>query len=470
MTGNSSAGTSNGRKGRGVSWRLQETLNLLEIWGEQKIQDQLRNSHQNIDFFEYIAQKMATRGHRRTALECRSKTKVMRLEYKRVIDHNSKAGSSKVTCPFYEQLHHILQGNASMKPSRVGRTLSFHLVPQPEAAQEQPQPAVEETIPPDVHVVNVGEYLKQEDADDTGVVTGDGTEEDMAEAGENDMAAMKEEDGNEGSGRDLDYQRPRVNQRSPIHQDAPVNTGISTSCSGVPASRRHPQAPTNKTPPIRMMKQKRLAYKIPFKLEVVKYAKEHGNRAAERHFAPPLTEKMIREWRKQEDQLQKADKKPPVAHPPPAPSPLADFAILRPKKRKGAETLFQELLQQSREEQEELLLEMGRDREVALSLLKTLRQDAAGCREERRQIMETMRAHNEILKGLAANLNSLTDAFASPPQARTPRPGVANSAPAQRGHARPNDENCSPRSPLRRLHSNNLSSSLFPANNTHHMA
>ncbi|XP_032997517.1 uncharacterized protein LOC117042136 [Lacerta agilis] len=386
MTGNGSAGTGNGRKGRGVSWRLQETLNLLDIWGEQKIQDQLRNSHQNIDFFEYIAQKMAARGHRRTALECRSKTKVMRLEYKRVIDHNSKAGSSKVTCPFYEQLHRILQGNASMKPSRVGRTLSFHLVPQPEAVQEQPQPPAEEIIPPDVHVVNVGEYLKQEDSDDTGMVTGNGTEEDMAEAGENDVAAMKEEDSNEGSGRDLDYQRPQVNQISPLHQDAPVNT------------------------------------------------------------------------------------EPPVAHPPPARSPLADFAILRPKKRKGAETLFQELLQQSREEQEELLLEMGRDREVALSLLKTLRQDAAGCREERRQIMETMRAHNEVLKGLAANLNSLTDAFVSHPQARTPRPSVPNSATAQRGHARPNDENCSPRSPLRRLHSNNLSSLLFPANNAHHMA
>ncbi|XP_030066606.1 pogo transposable element with KRAB domain [Microcaecilia unicolor] len=57
-----------------------------------------------------------------------------------------------------------------------------------------------------------------------------------------------------------------------------------------------------------MSKQKRLSYKIPFKLEVVKYAKEHGNRAAERHFGPPPTEKMIREWRKQEDQLQKTDK------------------------------------------------------------------------------------------------------------------------------------------------------------------
>uniref|UniRef100_A0A8C8RNE1 HTH CENPB-type domain-containing protein n=1 Tax=Pelusios castaneus TaxID=367368 RepID=A0A8C8RNE1_9SAUR len=57
-----------------------------------------------------------------------------------------------------------------------------------------------------------------------------------------------------------------------------------------------------------MSKMKRLAYKIPFKLEVVKYAKEHGNRAAKRHFGPPPTEKMIREWRKQEDQLQKLDK------------------------------------------------------------------------------------------------------------------------------------------------------------------
>lgn len=57
-----------------------------------------------------------------------------------------------------------------------------------------------------------------------------------------------------------------------------------------------------------MSKQKRVAYKVAFKLEVIKYAKEHGNRAAERHFGPPPSEKMIREWRKLEDQLQKLDK------------------------------------------------------------------------------------------------------------------------------------------------------------------
>lgn len=51
------------------------------------------------------------------------------------------------------------------------------------------------------------------------------------------------------------------------------------------------------------VKQKRLSYNVNYKLEVVNYAKEHGNRAAERHFGPPPTEKMIREWKKQEEQL-----------------------------------------------------------------------------------------------------------------------------------------------------------------------
>jgi hypothetical protein len=49
--------------------------------------------------------------------------------------------------------------------------------------------------------------------------------------------------------------------------------------------------------------QKRFSYSVAFKLQVVQYAKENGNRAAERHFGPPPPEKMIREWRKQGNQL-----------------------------------------------------------------------------------------------------------------------------------------------------------------------
>jgi len=40
----------------------------------------------------------------------------------------------------------------------------------------------------------------------------------------------------------------------------------------------------------------------------VNYTEKHGNRAAERRFGLPPTEKMIREWRKQRKDLIKADK------------------------------------------------------------------------------------------------------------------------------------------------------------------
>lgn len=52
----------------------------------------------------------------------------------------------------------------------------------------------------------------------------------------------------------------------------------------------------------------RHTYSIGFKLQVVQYAKQHGNRAAERHFGPPPTEKMIRYWRKQEEMLKPASR------------------------------------------------------------------------------------------------------------------------------------------------------------------
>ena len=55
-------------------------------------------------------------------------------------------------------------------------------------------------------------------------------------------------------------------------------------------------------------KERRLSYSIAVKIEVVNYAEEHGNRAAERNFGSPPTEKMVQEWRKQRKDLIKADK------------------------------------------------------------------------------------------------------------------------------------------------------------------
>ncbi|XP_062978411.1 myb/SANT-like DNA-binding domain-containing protein 7 [Elgaria multicarinata webbii] len=234
MTDNGNAGTGNGRKGRGVSWRHKETLDLLDIWGEQKIQDQLRSSHRNIDFFEYIAQEMAARGHRRTAVECRSKTKVMRLEYKRVIGHNSRPGSNKVTCPFYKQLHRILRGDASVKPKRVSRSLNFKRGPRQGAVADPPS-SEEHLSHEDLPMINIGEYLKEESPDNTGdgMVSSNGAEEEMAETDGINIIQVDEEASNEGSGRDLDSQRPQV---SPEAQDPPDNVDAAAVATNPKAS------------------------------------------------------------------------------------------------------------------------------------------------------------------------------------------------------------------------------------------
>ncbi|CAI9727098.1 Hypothetical predicted protein [Octopus vulgaris] len=60
--------------------------------------------------------------------------------------------------------------------------------------------------------------------------------------------------------------------------------------------------------PNRMESQKRHSYTISHKLQVRAYAKEHSHRAAARHFGPPPAEKMVRMGRKQEDELQQAEK------------------------------------------------------------------------------------------------------------------------------------------------------------------
>ena len=43
-------------------------------------------------------------------------------------------------------------------------------------------------------------------------------------------------------------------------------------------------------------KQMRIPYTAGFKLNVIKYVKEHGNRITEKHFVPPPTEKVVHEW------------------------------------------------------------------------------------------------------------------------------------------------------------------------------
>lgn len=109
---------------RGNNWAYTEVIDLLDIWGEQKIQKLLQSSYRNMDTFQVIASEMAKRGHERTAQECRTKTKTMRRDYKKAKDNSSLMGGH-VTCPFYEQLDRILAGDSSFRLPRRLQNVSL---------------------------------------------------------------------------------------------------------------------------------------------------------------------------------------------------------------------------------------------------------------------------------------------------------------------------------------------------------
>ncbi|XP_048364390.1 uncharacterized protein LOC125439349 isoform X2 [Sphaerodactylus townsendi] len=129
---------------RGNNWAYSEVIDLLDIWGEQKIQKLLQSSYRNMDTFQVIASEMAKRGHERTAQECRTKTKTMRRDYKKAKD-SSSSGSGRITCPFYEQLDRILAGESSFQLSKKQRNIT--LPEESSGDTNSPRPIVEGVEP-----------------------------------------------------------------------------------------------------------------------------------------------------------------------------------------------------------------------------------------------------------------------------------------------------------------------------------
>ncbi|XP_053106615.1 uncharacterized protein LOC128325146 isoform X3 [Hemicordylus capensis] len=129
---------------RGNNWAYTEVIDLLDIWGEQKIQKLLQSSYRNMDTFQVIASEMAKRGHERTAQECRTKTKTMRRDYKKAKD-NSFSGGGRITCPFYEQLDRILASDSNF---RLPRRLQNVTLPEDSSGDtSSPCPIAEGAMP-----------------------------------------------------------------------------------------------------------------------------------------------------------------------------------------------------------------------------------------------------------------------------------------------------------------------------------
>lgn len=90
-------------------------IDLLVIWREREIQQELQRSHRNIETFQVVASKMAKRGHKRSALECRSKIKTLKRDY-RIAKANNSPGKGHLAWLFYDRLDHLLANDVNIPP------------------------------------------------------------------------------------------------------------------------------------------------------------------------------------------------------------------------------------------------------------------------------------------------------------------------------------------------------------------
>nr|XP_028569551.1 uncharacterized protein LOC114588424 isoform X3 [Podarcis muralis] len=177
------------RQYRGTTWTYPEIIDLLVIWREREIQQELQRSHRNIETFQVVAGKMAQRGHKRSALECRSKIKTLKRDY-RIAKANNSPGKGHLAWLFYDQLDHLLANEADVPPPEVLPVLSrrgasvadsmSQCSTEEEAAAEGARAGSQETLalrtrlPPQVPSLGGGfpvPYIKEEAPDEMPVMS-----------------------------------------------------------------------------------------------------------------------------------------------------------------------------------------------------------------------------------------------------------------------------------------------------------
>ncbi|KTG33862.1 hypothetical protein cypCar_00022524 [Cyprinus carpio] len=93
---------------RNIPWTDQETQTLIRIWGEDKTQRELRGVLQNGHIFAMISKKMAAHSYIRTAEQCQSRVKRLKLCFKQSYESKHTEGKEHVEFKFYKQMERIM--------------------------------------------------------------------------------------------------------------------------------------------------------------------------------------------------------------------------------------------------------------------------------------------------------------------------------------------------------------------------
>ena len=124
-------------------WTNPETFKLIELWGDETVQEELEGCKKNSQIYEKISVQMRTLGYERTLGQCREKIKELKSEYRKVRDSNNQTGNKQKKFKFYDKLNEILNDKHSISPPVILDTSAVELnddddvVEVPETDQEE---------------------------------------------------------------------------------------------------------------------------------------------------------------------------------------------------------------------------------------------------------------------------------------------------------------------------------------------
>ncbi|XP_040886126.1 uncharacterized protein zgc:113263 isoform X2 [Toxotes jaculatrix] len=87
-----------------LPWSDGETEALLDIWGSEEIQENLKGCTKNKHIFIQISQVMSSQGYLRTPEQCQTRIKRLRANFRHFLEGRK---GEKQECKFFEQLVHI---------------------------------------------------------------------------------------------------------------------------------------------------------------------------------------------------------------------------------------------------------------------------------------------------------------------------------------------------------------------------
>jgi hypothetical protein len=107
---------------RGYSWTRDETILLIEQWGDDHAQQQLDTTpKRNVDIFRRVCQDIKDRlpEFSRSAEDCRARIKRLKTQYFQIKRQNKKSGGKRKTFTYFERLDELLGARTSVNPLKL---------------------------------------------------------------------------------------------------------------------------------------------------------------------------------------------------------------------------------------------------------------------------------------------------------------------------------------------------------------